>query len=132
MSEDNNPKRTAKREAMQRRKLVPGAACVGCGESDPKLLELHHVAGRAHERELVTPLCKNCHARATEAQLRGDIPFNRTQNLLDRIVAIFQTVAAFFRFLADSCERIAGELVAFVASLDLGCPNWRELTAMGA
>lgn len=132
MSEDNNPKRTARREAMQKRKLEPNAACVGCGESDPKLLELHHVAGRSHERELVTPLCKNCHARATEAQLRGETQFGKTGNLLDRIAAIFGNIAAFFRFLADSCEKIAGELIAFVTSLDAGCPDWRVVTATEA
>lgn len=48
--------------------------CLACGFVAPSelddagLFDLHHVAGRAHHSGHVVVLCKNCHAKASEAQ----------------------------------------------------------------
>ena len=125
MSKDKNPKRTARRVAKQRRRLPPDARCVACGESAPEALECHHVMGRAHQRDLTAPLCRNCHAKATEEQLREETPLRATENLPERLAAILGALAAFFRFLADSLDRLAEQLKAFIGSLDARCPGWR-------
>ena len=41
--------------------------CGICGEPDWRTLELHHVAGRHHDDEMV-PLCRNCHRKVTDDQ----------------------------------------------------------------
>ncbi len=41
--------------------------CVVCGEEDWIVLELHHVAGRKFNDEMVI-LCANCHRKASDLQ----------------------------------------------------------------
>jgi ABC-type transporter Mla subunit MlaD len=82
--------------------------------------------GRAHAPDLTAPLCKNCHAEATEGQLREEVALSATDNLLDRVAAIFDALAAFFRFLADSLNQLAGQVREFVGSLDGKYPEWRS------
>jgi hypothetical protein len=65
------------REELRRRRLGDNPACVICGETDRvalrraarKLVEFHHLAGRANDPELGIDLCLNHHAILTE-QLR--------------------------------------------------------------
>jgi hypothetical protein len=42
-------------------------ACVGCGETDPTVLELHHIAGRRHDDDQ-SIVCGNCHKKLTDGQ----------------------------------------------------------------
>jgi hypothetical protein len=46
--------------------------CVGCAESNPFCLELHHIAGRKYDGRL-SIVCANCHKKLSAAQL-GHIP----------------------------------------------------------
>ncbi len=131
MSKDNNPKRTAAREARQRRQLPPDAVCLTCSEDDPRVLELHHPVGRAHEPELTAALCKNCHGKATEAQLREEVPLEAAPTIFHRVAAIFGGLAAFFRFLAESCDRLVDWMKAAIARLDASCPEWRSAVDEG-
>ena len=124
MRKDNDPKKTARREARQQRRLPPNAVCISCGESAPEILEQHHAAGAAHDRELTAVLCKNCHGKATEGQLREDISLGATDNFPDHVAAILGALAAFFRFLADSLDRLASQVKAFAERLNTACPEW--------
>ena len=125
MSKDKNPKKTAAREAKRQRRFPTDAVCVTCGESALVALELHHPMGAAHEPNLTVPLCKNCHAKATEDQRREDVPLSATNNLLDRVAAIIGALAAFFRFLADAFNRLQDQVKAFAGKLDEKLPEWR-------
>ena len=125
MSKDKNPKNTARREARRRRRLPADAVCLTCGENAPVALELHHPMGAAHEPDLTAPVCKNCHAKTTEGQLREEVPLRATQNLPDRLAAILTALAAFFRFLADALDRLVADVKAFTGSLDASFPRWR-------
>jgi hypothetical protein len=132
MTKDKNPKRAARREGKQQRRVPAGAVCARCGKSKPYLLELHHPMGKAHEADLVVILCKNCHAEATEGQLREEVPLSATDNLLDRVAAIFDALATFFRFLAESFNRLAGQVRDFIGSLDGKYPEWRTELSDGS
>ena len=132
MSKDKNPKRTARREEKQRRRVPPDAVCIRCGESAPYLLEGHHVMGQAHEPDLTAPLCQNCHRKATEGQLREEVPLSATDNLFERVAAIFDALAAFFRFLADSFNRLAGQVRDSIGKLDAKHPEWRATLSEGS
>jgi hypothetical protein len=37
------------------------ACCFTCGETNPAVLEMHHIEGRINSGDLIL-LCKNCHA----------------------------------------------------------------------
>ena len=132
MSKDKNPKKNARREAQQRRRLPPGAVCSTCPESAPYLLEQHHVMGQAHEEKVTIILCKNCHAKATEGQLQEEVPLSPTDSFLDCVAAIFGALAAFFRFLADSLDRLAKQAIAFAGNLDRKFPEWRTELSEGS
>ena len=132
MSKDKNPKRTARREAKQRRRVPPDAVCVECGESDPCLLEQHHVMGQAHEPGLTVPLCKNHHAKATEGQLQEEVPLSATDNLFDRVAAIFDALAAFLRRLADTFNQLAQQVRDSIGKLDTEVPEWRAALSEGS
>ncbi len=124
MRKDKDPKRTTTREAKQRRRLPPNAICA-CGEDDPRVLELHHPMGRAHEQNLTIVICKNCHTKQTDGQLQGEVPLSAMDNMFDRAAAIFAALAAFFHFLADTLDRLAGQIKAAIVSLDAKLPDWR-------
>lgn len=57
------------REEQRLRKLkTRSPACLVCGESDSRCLELHHIAGRKHHEDTVI-LCRNCHRKLSDQQL---------------------------------------------------------------
>ena len=132
MSKDMNPKKTAAREAKRQRRWSPGARCASCGETAHVALELHHPMGVAHEPGLTVILCRNCHAKATEDQLREEVELSATDSLLDRVAAILGALAAFFRFLADSFNRLQSQVKEFVAKLDAKHPEWRVELGAGS
>ena len=125
MSKDMNPKKTAVREAKRQRRLPPNAVCSTCEESAHVTLEMHHPMGTAHEPNLTVPLCKNCHAKATDDQYREGVPLSATDSLPDRLAAILGALAAFFRFLADAFNRLQNQVKEFAGKLDLALPGWR-------
>ena len=120
MTKDENPKKTARREAQRRRRLPPDACCIRCGETAPEALEQHHPMGREHQRDLTATLCKNCHAKATEGQLREEVPLLAANNFPDRLASILKAVAAFFRFLADAFDGLVEEVRTWAAARSEG------------
>lgn len=56
-----------RRQQRLRRLGTKTPICVGCGESDPAVLDLHHIAGRAHHDD-VAILCANCHRKESDKQ----------------------------------------------------------------
>ena len=75
--------------------------CVVCGFDNPLALELHHIAGRAYDDELV-PVCRNCHtARLSDAQ-SGPLPSARQRKAGRRSRA---NASAIFFSVSLSCSR---------------------------
>ena len=132
MTKDKNPKKTARREARQRRRVPRDACCIFCGESDPRVLEMHHVLGRAHEPDVTAPVCTNCHRKESDRQIREEVPLSGTDNLPDRLAAILGALAAFLRSLADLLDRLADQVKAFIGNLDARLPDWRTELGEGS
>ena len=91
------PIRAAVREAKRRKRLNRGYwCCFRCTATlledfipvsldwlekrgiPSGLLEAHHVVGKAHDAKLTVPLCRNCHALATEDLLRAGVSMKPT------------------------------------------------------
>lgn len=67
------------RKQQQLRRLgTQSPRCVACEESDPAVLELHHIAGRKHNADLAI-VCANCHRKLSNKQ-RGHVPSGRTES----------------------------------------------------
>jgi hypothetical protein len=111
-------------------KLGRGAACAICGESDPFALVLHdhHVALEANDPTTTCTMCLNDHAIAQERLRRlGVVEWEPAAlGFLERWAAKLRATADFHRLLADSWDRDAQELSAFVDWLDAEGVRWRE------
>ena len=83
--------------------------CGICGEPDWRTLELHHVAGRHHDAEMV-PLCRNCHRKVTDDQ-KDHPAFNPTAD------PMFASIGHFLLGLADMLRIIIVKLTEFGLAL---------------
>ncbi len=132
-----NPMQNDARRARREQQLGPDAVCVLCGEADlwalilvkRSLLEQHHVLNRAHDPRLTVPLCRNCHAKLTEAYRQAGASTKAAPTLLERLVAVLRAVGVFLRSLGDACLRYAERLLAFIAGLDAHGRSWRTMEA---
>jgi hypothetical protein len=61
------PNRDDRLEKQYRRLGTREPICVGCGESNPFCLELHHLAGQKHHGDTGI-VCRNCHRKLTDQQ----------------------------------------------------------------
>lgn len=130
-----NPITAASRRERRTQRFGTGNACVRCGVSEPRvlvpirrrLLEAHHACGRAHDNELTVPVCRNCHALLTEAQLAAGVQLEPPPTLLHQVAA---ALASLFSLLHELSERgldwVRG-LEALANDLDSTYPDWRDL-----
>lgn len=54
-------------EQQYRRLGTRQPSCVGCSESDPFCLELHHIGSKKQHEDL-SIICRNCHRKLTDQQ----------------------------------------------------------------
>ena len=107
------------RKTRRRRRLGANAVCILCGETAPEtlrlvsrsLLEGHHVLGVSNDPNLRVPVCRNCHAKTTEAMRAAGVDLRHIppRTILEVIVSILRALGALIR------------------ALDSRYPQWREL-----
>ncbi len=117
------------RKARRRRRLGPTVICALCGETAPETLEYHHVVGVANDPALRLRVCRNCHAKLTEAQRAAGVDLRRIapRTLPEVIASILRALGAFFQDLGKKLSEWADRLLAFVRALDARWPQWRDL-----
>ena len=76
----------------------------GCQRS---LLEKHHLVGRKHDPELTVPLCRNCHAEATEGLLKAVVSMRPEPDPARRIALMLDALAVFREEEAEALRRWA-------------------------
>lgn len=99
-----------RRKQQRLRKLgtnTPRCGC--CGEDRWQTLELHHVAGQAHDDQTVIQ-CRNCHRVLSDAQ-RSHPPAQ------DSVDPYLEMIGRFLLGLADMLELVLERLVEFGNSL---------------
>jgi 5-methylcytosine-specific restriction endonuclease McrA len=84
--------------------------CVVCGESDPRVLEKHHIAGRKHSEDL-SIICSNCHRKLSTEQ-RGQITYGSRE-----VTGPLGDIGYYLLGLADLLEMIVRALRKFGAWL---------------
>ena len=123
---DCNPIQTAGRNKRRQERHGGGSSvCMLCGYPDlvalirvspewltvhgcqRSLLEKHHLAGRNHDSELTVPLCRNCHAEATEGFLKAGVSMRPEPNPIARVALQLDAQAIFHEDLAASNRRSA-------------------------
>jgi len=113
---DLDPVGTAVRRARRIANLEGATACALCGEPEwsallpvtRKFLERHHVFGVAADASSVVALCRNCHGRVTEAQIREGVNLRHSPLAeLERIAAAYQSRAVLHELEAEADRRFA-------------------------
>jgi hypothetical protein len=99
---DENPLATARRLARR----VEQRRCLICGRTGVPI-ELDHTAGRNHDPDLMTPLCRSCHASVTEQRRRAGADMRRQPNSKKRVKYALKAASVFLRMLADAMWRWA-------------------------
>jgi hypothetical protein len=95
-------------------------------EAKRSWFEDHHVLGEEHEPSLTVPVCRNCHALLSAAQLDDVVPLVPQPTLLERLIAVFQAFVSFLRALADILLEWALRGSRVLAGLDTDYPDWRS------
>jgi hypothetical protein len=125
-----NDRRRARRQAT----LPADACCVLCLQSAPEallmvdrtLLEAHHPLGKGTAPELTVPLCRNCHAIQTEAQLAAGVDLRRRErSLLGTVASVTFALGVFLRALAERLLAWGQQLLQLEGALDRHFAEWR-------
>lgn len=119
---------TAVRLTRRTSKLGDNPVCALCGENDPVTLlyELHHIAGRANEPDLTARLCRNCHAKQTEALRAGGVSMDPPPTPLHQLAALLGGLAEFVAHLAASLTGWSRFVILLIDGLDEQFPAWRD------
>jgi hypothetical protein len=113
---DRNPARTAVRSTRRKERLGNGEhVCLFCGYSEPtalipvtkKFLQDHHVVSRKRDSELISVLCRNCHALASEDLLQEDIDMQPETNPNALVASMLDALAVFLEALVAAVRRWA-------------------------
>ena len=113
---DRNPIKTAVRSTGRKRRLGNGEpVCLFCGYSElaaltpvtKKFLQDHHVVGWKRDGELISALCRNCHALASEDLLQEDIDMQRETNPSALVASMLDALAVFLEALVAAVRRWA-------------------------
>jgi hypothetical protein len=101
------------RERREQRRLeklgIDNPRCCTCGESDSRVLELHHIAGRKFDDAMAIQ-CRNCHRKTTDdAEDHPSIGPGA-----DPLLAM---IGKFLLGLADMLQLVVGKLYEFGRAL---------------
>jgi hypothetical protein len=102
------------RRQQRLRRLGPeNPICVGCGEPDPAVLELHHIAGRKYDDDLAI-VCANCHRRLSDKQLDHASSRRRqpTKNHLATTGHYLLGLAWLFVMIGETLRKLGARLIA--------------------
>jgi hypothetical protein len=126
------------RRARAGRRFGPNHGCTLCPEHDTdalitasrSLIEAHHVVGRNLHPSLTMPLCRNCHAKRSAAQLvQGielrDVPVRTLPELLADVLL---QLGSLFVLMGEWLMSLAQRADTFVSALDSDWPAWRTMS----
>ena len=115
--------------------LYEGKACARCGETNDERLggysriDLHHLAGRANDPDLVVYLCLGCHAQA-HAQLKEvgvvDLSPKPSRNLLEVIATVLRAMGRTLKDWGEQMLEYGERLFAYIEAQDARDPSWRD------
>mgnify|MGYP003136612480 CR=1 FL=1 len=81
-----------RKERALRRLGCDDPACIECGETDWRCLELHHIAGKDYGDDLVI-VCRNCHRKLSDRQRDHLEPAGPETSTLERIGRFLNGIA---------------------------------------
>lgn len=99
------------------------SVCIFCCKPSE---ENHHPAGRANEKDLTAPLCKDCHSEQTRLQRVAEVDLSHSEKpFLLKLQAFLKGVGIFLISLGEKLVELAKSLGAAVRFFDFYFPAWR-------
>ena len=89
--------------------------CLHCPENDPRCLELHHIAGRKFDDEMVIE-CRNCHRKLTDLQKDHPEQVQSPPHPLERIGHFLLGIADLLKLLVGSLQKFGLELIELASN----------------
>jgi hypothetical protein len=100
-----------RRQRQLRRFGTQNPICVTCGESDPVVLELHHIARQKHNDDL-SIVCANCHRKLSTKQRNHVPPGSReTVEELGRCGHYLLGLADLLEMVVNTLRRLGADLL---------------------
>ena len=84
--------------------------CTGCGETDWRCFEAHHIAGQSHHDDTAL-MCRNCHAKVTDSQKDHPLDTDSQDAKLTTIGHYLFGLSDLFRLIADTLLEFAQDLL---------------------
>src|SRR5579872_5605646 len=106
----------ARRQRAIERLGTKNPKCLYCPESDPIVLERHHLAGRDYDEATVI-VCRNCHRKLSDRQKDHPEKIADPPDALEVIAHFLLGLANLFEFLIEKFREFAAQL------LDRADPN---------
>jgi hypothetical protein len=103
-------RRAARRERAYERLGARNPICPRCGETDPLVLEKHHLAGQAYSNDTVI-VCRNCHRKLSDLQKDHPEKIADPADELETIAHSLLGVADLSEFLIDKFRDFAQQLL---------------------
>jgi hypothetical protein len=85
-------------------------ACAICGERDWRILELHHLAGRAYD-DFLAPVCRNCHRKLSDDQKDHPAQIGHPSTKHESIGHLLLGLADFLALLVEKLRDSGRELI---------------------
>lgn len=100
-----------RRKQQRLRKLGTNSPrCGCCGEDRWQALELHHVAGQAHDDQVVIQ-CRNCHRVLSDGQCSHPLPQESADPYLEMMGRFLLGVADLLRVIIKRLEEFGRDLI---------------------
>lgn len=103
--------RERRRQKALERLGTKNPRCISCPCDDPLALELHHIAGRSYDDELVA-VCRNCHRTLSDWQKDHPASTNNPPSDPERIAHFLLGLADMFELLVKRLRKFAQKLFA--------------------
>jgi hypothetical protein len=103
-------RREARRQRAIERLGIKNAKCIYCGESDPIVLEKHHIAGQAYDQSTVI-VCRNCHRKLSDRQKDHPDKIQDPPDTAEIIAHFLLGLADLFEFLIEKFREFAAQLM---------------------
>lgn len=102
--------RERRRQARLERFNTNNPQCVICGETDPRCMEDHHLAGRKNDEQTVNT-CRNCHRKLSDDQRDHPKQVEPPKDALEAIGYFLLGLADLFALLIEKLRDFGHELI---------------------
>jgi hypothetical protein len=108
--DEKDLERERRRQAALDRLGTNNPSCIICGENNWRVLERHHIAGRARDKTTVI-VCRNCHRKLSDAQKDHQREVDETASLQMQVGQFLLGLCDLFLLLVEKLRAFGEQLI---------------------